>query len=43
MDDANGSESGCSDRTPGTATNPIIDFDACWKRSPEYICVDGNP
>ncbi|HEV2778393.1 MAG TPA: hypothetical protein VGX25_03240 [Actinophytocola sp.] len=43
VDDANGSDSGCSARVPGTSTNRIVDFDVCWKRQPEFICVDGTP
>lgn len=38
VDDANGSDSGCSSITPGTAANPVAWFEVCWKKTPKYIC-----
>jgi hypothetical protein len=39
IDDANGSSSGCSSKTPGTAANPITIYRGCWK-TPTWTCTD---
>ncbi|WP_326953702.1 hypothetical protein [Amycolatopsis sp. NBC_01286] len=39
IDDANGSSSGCSSKTPGTAANPITIFRACQK-TPNWECTN---
>ena len=39
VDDANGSSSGCSAITPGTAANPVAKFRACQKQN-AWWCTD---
>ena len=42
VDDANGSSSGCSAVSPGTASNPVTSFQGCSKKA-VYVCSSRNP
>ncbi|MFF1609695.1 hypothetical protein ACFVYA_18115 [Amycolatopsis sp. NPDC058278] len=37
VDDANGSDSGCSAVIPGTASNPVVYFLVSWKRTGDWV------
>ncbi|WP_290052540.1 hypothetical protein [Amycolatopsis solani] len=37
VDDANGSDSGCSAVIPGTASNPVVRFGVTWKRTGDPV------
>ncbi|WP_370949619.1 hypothetical protein AB5J62_19275 [Amycolatopsis sp. cg5] len=39
VDDANGSDKGCSSITPGTASNPVVKFRVCQK-SQVWFCTN---
>jgi len=39
VDDANGSSSGCSSKTPGTSANPVTIFRVCQK-TPNWNCTN---
>lgn len=38
VDDGNGSETGCGGKTVGTASNPIVQIQACTKRTSGLQC-----
>ncbi|MFS8100611.1 hypothetical protein LFM09_26125 [Lentzea alba] len=43
VDDPNGSDSGCGAKVPGTAANPVVQFQVVWKATGGWVAKKPKP